>query len=522
MVASPASVVRLGTLALVVWLFQAQTLSAQPFEGGTLSWSRDTTFVSATQSRFNLYIRLTVQWNGAVVPTQPSVGQVVTASTFRLRLIRNNLVFQTPAFTLTVMEVNAAENWFVGQTTLPLLIQNTNLPALVQMNQCCRSPLLLDGNGTDFFRLETTVPGPAGAVQVSPSAVMPSRLYWLQNETAQAQIGAENVEGALTRFALASNSPAGGQSALTQARPGTTLNVDAAGLVSWTPNTVGLHAVQFRINTVDAGGVVLASVPYDTVIDVVSECAPSVIGCNTPPAFTPETPGVFPATVHQEMQVPISATDADFGDTVTVEPVALPADMTFTPGVAAGGSAEYVLAWTPTRPDLLRPVSPQTGMIERQVCFNAQDSRGAMTGAPYCVTIQLDPASGTPPVVTCPAPQTRRGGSLGVVPVTLEASIEGADGQSMNVFWVTAGGNTPSETVSGLDTHTWSLLRDLGVGTHLFEARAAFATGDSRVLHGRDRDAAAGTANHGDSGGSGHSAGANRSCSPARLRPGCR
>ena len=164
MAASLATVVRLGTLALVVWLFQAQALSAQPYEGGTMSWSRDMTFVSTTQSKFDLNIRLVLQWDGAVTPSRPAVGQVVTAASFRLRLINNGVVFLTPSFSLTVTELNTQENWFVGETTLPLVLQNTRLPALVQLNQCCRSPYLLDGNAADFFRLETSVPAPAGRI----------------------------------------------------------------------------------------------------------------------------------------------------------------------------------------------------------------------------------------------------------------------------------------------------------------------------------------------------------------------
>jgi hypothetical protein len=459
--------VRLGFLVFVLWLGQAQALVAGPYQGGTLSWERDSSFVSATDVRFNVRVDLTLDWNGAFTPFQPAVGQDVSNSQFRFSLISNlNLIFQTVPFTLTVTEVNATEGWFKASRTLPITIAISRLPARIRMNECCRSDVLRDNNHNAFFRLETTVPAPASAVQASPRSAMPARLYWLQNQPALAQLAFENLAGVTSAFAIAPAS----QSALLQARPGGTLQLTPDGVMSWQPPLPGLHAVQFRFLTLDDTGATVASVPYDVIIDVVPECRAFVIGCNTAPAFIPDDPGSFTARVGELLRVPIVATDFDYTDTVEVAHTPLAEGMTFTLDSTTRNTSRYTLEWTPARADLL-------GDPQHLICFRALDSRGATTDGTYCVTVVLDTTSGTPPAISCPAPQTLRGGSAGVATVSLDASIEGAGGRAMSVFWNTPSGPTVLEMVTGADAHTWSVTGDLVVGTHSFEARAEFATG---------------------------------------------
>jgi hypothetical protein len=472
MVATPASVVRLGILALILWLGQSQTVFAGPFQGGTISWERDATFVSATEVRFNVRIELTLERNGTF--GAPVVGQQLTNGQFRFTLYSNSAPFQTVSFWLMVTSVNETEGWFVASRVVPVTVARSRLPVRVFMNECCRSDVLRDNNQNQYLRLETFLPAPtapADTIVPSPRSLMPPRWYWLQNATALVQLTAANPDGVTNGYAIAN----GTQSALFQIRPGATLNLQAGGVVYWQPLRAGLHAVQFRLLALDAAGMTQASIPYDVIIDVVPECRAYVIGCNTAPAFIPEEPGTFTARVNELLRIPITATDFDYGDTVTVLHSPLSEGMTVRFDSSTRNTSRYLLEWTPARPDLLRDPAV-TGPVYRRVCLQAQDSRGAASDGNHCLIITVDESSGTPPALTCPAPQTMRGGSAGVVNVTLQATLEGAAGRTMNASWITPAGETTS-TVSGLDLHTWSVSGELGVGTHVFEARSEFSTG---------------------------------------------
>src|SRR5437868_7088652 len=98
---------------------------AQSRAGGTLSWTKDSTFVSTTQARYIMRLELDLRWgSNAWVPLMPGTGTMLTSPAFTLTPSAGTAV-NVP---MTVQSVNMSEDWLYATGTAPLIIDIASLP----------------------------------------------------------------------------------------------------------------------------------------------------------------------------------------------------------------------------------------------------------------------------------------------------------------------------------------------------------------------------------------------------------
>jgi cysteine-rich repeat protein len=269
-----------------------------------------------------------------------------------------------------VTSVDPVNNWAFGlaldTARLPAIdttIQHTYPPGTytARIDDCCRiSPEVAPNahlNNPDLdYRVETRVA--VGTGNSSPVSALPPIVICTQNSVCSFLVPASDPDGDTLTFRL-STAPEADTGAFVQPGPPQAANSASinptSGVYTWdtTGATLGpvalntLYSTQVTIEERDAQNNVKGKVAVDFFIQLV----PHV---NEPPEFTgpPQCNTNTPIVVDANTPVsfPVSATDPDAGDLITLNAAGLPLGATMTPGLPTTGLSPVssTFAWTPT------------------------------------------------------------------------------------------------------------------------------------------------------------------------------
>jgi cysteine-rich repeat protein len=301
-----------------------------------------------------------------------------------------------------VTSVDPTNNWVFGlaidPAALPAIdtsIRHTYAPGtwIARIDDCCRiSPAVAPNahiNNPDLdYRVETQVV--VGMGNSSAVSALPPIVTCPQNALCTFLVPATDPDGDTLRFRL-STAPEADTGAFTQPGPPTAPNsasIDpSSGVYSW--NTTGatlgpvalntLYSTQVTIEERDAQNNLKGKVAIDFFIQLVPQVNEPP-DFNDPPTCNTSTPS--PVFANTPLSFPVSATDPDAGDTITLNAAGLPLGATMTPALPATtpSPVSSTFAWTPTR--------SQAG--DYVVTFSATDSQSqqALCGVPIRVLDQ--------------------------------------------------------------------------------------------------------------------------------------
>lgn len=430
-------------LCLSMFAVGVETAHATHFLGGTLSWERDFTFVSATHYRYKVYFqgnwRRSFPWQ---LGANPNVGQVFDNSYALVVSSANNSFQFTYALQQTAVAVNAAEDWLIGQhvgtVDIPVTAQ---FPIRLDFTGGDRLSTLAEGNRDSTWRLTTLIPN--AQLGRSPQSTMLPRVYLQAGQAVQLPIPTTLASGAAfntvefaptTDSALRMPRPMGhpicettGATPISQCLQCANTNLGfcsagmtvSNGVINWAPLVDGLYAVQFKVTSRDSANNVIASTPVDMIFQVLENCptcAPPVIA----PLPTPVT--LYPG---QSLNLPVTVTDANPSQTISIATTPLPAGATFAvlsnPAVSP---VNAVLAWTPT----------VAAIGSHQVCFQATDSAGFANLGSACTTINV--VENQAPMLQCFAAQTVTATSPAGAPMSIPARVYDVEGDAVNMVFL--------------------------------------------------------------------------------------
>ena len=398
-------------LCLCLFAINVRTASATHFYGGSITWQKDFNYVDPVNDRYLITFQASWRWSFAWNPAFPALNTQVSPGAYAIVITDQNTGQSvTQGITQTVIAINQAEDWFVGQYTFAFIAPKGHVLVLDHQSSA-RSSTLLEGNHDASWRLTTTI-DPTKATR-SPSSTMLPRMYLQQNQAASFFIPSTAFDGNTNQFSFASQA----ESSLVQIRPigvsSCTLNgsgqctqcnnvadnsgpcffgmqLSPAGFVTWTPQTIGLYAVQVKITSFDAGLNAKASTPLDFLIDVVASCPT----CATPVVTAPSTASVVAG---HALSIPISVTESNAqpGTTVSLANTPLPSGATLSnPPNPSTPPYTVNLNWTPT--------AAQVG--NTSVCFQATDSNLHTSYGQACTSITV--TANHAPGVQCTAAVT--------------------------------------------------------------------------------------------------------------------
>lgn len=431
---------------LSIFAIGVQTADATHFLGGTLHWERDLTYTS-DPNNYRYIITFEANWRRsfAWMAPNPNLGQLFDQSYSLSVTAQSGQNLGVYALPQTVMAVNAAEDWLIGRARINVLIPRTGpFPVTIQFAGGDRLSTLREANRDALFQLMTQIPN--ATLDASPRTTMVPRVYLQRGMAAQLQIpSVPGVGNASNTFAFAplaesqlrSGRPMG--TAACQQNPATSvnpvvcvscltsssgicaggMNLSTTGLVSWTPQVAGLYAAQFKVSSRDQFGNVLASVPLDLIFDVLEDC----------PTCSPPVFGTVPASVNvypgQPLSIPVTVTDANAAQTISIATTPLPPGAAFTvlsnPPVSP---VEARLQWTPTVAHL----------GSHQVCFQATDSAGFSSLGSPCISINV--VENQAPMLQCFAAQTMTATSPAGAPMSIPARVYDVEGDAVNLVFL--------------------------------------------------------------------------------------
>jgi hypothetical protein len=354
----------LGSLLVVAILMLGYSAAANASHqlGGNISWQRDTTFVSATQTRFKLHVELVLRWSFFSV-TPPAIGSQVTGEPVVFTFDPNQSVTVPPLTVQTVYfgtgpkpDPKLNDDWMVATGDVTITVLTAALPLTVSYQDCCRNTLLADGNADRTFRLETVVTNALNATR-SPRSTATPRIYGEVGQLLDFQVPVIDADGLVpTTVRLATTTESGLSAPAPQ-----DLTLFTTGRVRWTPTATGIYAMQVAVQSSSG-----AKVPVDLVFDIKPAAphlafAPGLCGTNVD-----VRPGI-------EARVPISVTSPIPGDPVTLSYTPLPPG-----GLILGSGSDYSFIFT-----------PPLDQVASNVCFSASSASGATTVGSCCLTTQL-------------------------------------------------------------------------------------------------------------------------------------
>ncbi len=303
-----------------------------------------------------------------------------------------------------VTAIDPANNWLLG-----LALDPASLPAIdtsiahtyphqgpftARIDSCCRIaanafPNAHVNNPDGEYEVQTIVrPGTGNR---SPVTAMPPIVNCPQNAVCQFQVHASDPDGDPLRWRFSSSSEAG--SGFDQPGfPGSGAPIPASvdpntGLYVWdttgatiVANRNTLYSTQVTVEELDGSGNVKGKIAVDFFIQLVEDFG-------VPPVFdhppTPTCGSTQVVTAGQTLTFSVQASDADFGQTVTLNASGLPSGATMTPGLpTTGNPVSSTFSWTPT----LAAVGSFV------VSFSATDNTGKQ--ALCSVTIEVETSCG--------------------------------------------------------------------------------------------------------------------------------
>ncbi|MBM4782689.1 MAG: fibro-slime domain-containing protein, partial [Archangiaceae bacterium] len=328
------------------------TSEASRLSGGALTWTRDLTFMSATQARFTLKLRLSLR---ASFYAPVTVGQVINGPS--VTLTPNGGAATVVSVPLTVTSINTVDDVIFTEGTAVVTLNLSGLPASVVYTDCCRVTGLADGNASQAFRLVATLT----SAQRSPESSLVPRVFVSRGLPSSFSIPVTASGGATVSFSV----PPGSATGLVVTQPAG-LTLSSSGLVAWTPTTLGLHALQVLMTGSD--GTV-------STLDFAIQVLDPMVSV----AFTPSSCGqTFTAPLGREVTFDVTAASTSPADQVQLVSSVLPHTAQFRP-VTQGATSTSRFHFTRGRADTETAAN---------ICFQAQGLTATSLGN-CCNTISF-------------------------------------------------------------------------------------------------------------------------------------
>lgn len=260
---------------------------------------------------------------------------------------------------------------------------------------CCRISSLVFPNAhinnpDGEYRIETVVN--VGGTNSSPVSALPPIVNCPINAVCSFQVPGSDPNGDPLRFRLSTSAEAGGAGSFVQPGPPQAPNaasISSSGLYTW--NTTGatlgptgyntLYSTQIMIEDLDAQGNPKSKTPVDFFIQLV----PSI---GVPPQFVSPTPtcgSTQTVAPGNTLSFTVKASDADSGDSVSLNATGLPAGATMTPSLPTSANpVSSVFSWIPS--------AAQTGTYV--VTFSATDSTLQQTLCSVTINVKVADTTG--------------------------------------------------------------------------------------------------------------------------------
>ncbi len=274
------------------------------------------------------------------------------------------------ALLYVVTSVDPTNNWLFG-----LALDHTSLPTIdtaitktysssaqrtAFIQDCCRISNTAGGNQhinnpDGNYRIETTVT--PGGTNRPPVSTMPPIVLCPKNGLCAFSVPVSDPDGDVVTFRLSTPTEASG-SATGFDQPGPPDAPNAAainstfGTYTWdtTGATVGgatsntYYSTQVTLEDRDSGNAVKSKIAVDFLIQLVTQ------GAGVPPVFdhppTPQCDSTINVNPGATASFTVQASDSDFGQTVTLNAVGLPAGATLTPPLpTAGNPVSTMFSW---------------------------------------------------------------------------------------------------------------------------------------------------------------------------------
>lgn len=344
-----------------------------------------------------------------------------------------------------ITSINAAENWFVADLRVT---HGYAGPGPYTASYSNASRISGVRNAAPAMRLETIVRPASG--NSSPASGSPSPIISVTPGSQPAFIvSASDVNADSLRFRL-SNAEESGISA---PPPGLSIGA-ASGQVTWDTSALpagSLYSVQFTVEDLDASGNVQSKMPIDLTLRISR-------GGGLPPTISINPAGPYSVLPGTPITFTVVGTDADPGDTVTLESGNLPAGATMTPPLSGAltSPASSTFHWT--------PAANQGGSYS--LTFAATDSTFKRASATVSIVVE----SNQPPIVACPAPMAATVNT--VAPVSIV--VQDPNGDPLTVTWTVDGSVVRTDSVAGSSSPTTlTLAQSYGTpGTHTVSTAA--------------------------------------------------
>lgn len=319
-------------------------------------------------------------------------GRPVTGDIIRETIGGTSLRFGDSASTGTldylVIGFDITNNWIFCKALADR--NNVGLPIIhtysgpgpwnADISSCCRiSPPSLHNNGNGNYRVLSVVDLSLDTCTAVSS--LPPIVNVQQSGTQTFSVPAADADGDTLFWRLATPSEASGTGSYSLP-PGFSIN-SSTGLVSWntTGLALGLWTAQVIIEARAPGTNTFKSqVAVDFLLNLTSEPPPGT----TDPAFIAPTPAcgtTFDWTAGKNLNFTVRTSDADAGDSVSLNVIGLPVGATMTPGLPVGGNpVSSTFDWTPT----VANVGPHV------IIFTATDNTLRQVQCSFIVDVKVD------------------------------------------------------------------------------------------------------------------------------------
>jgi len=269
-------------LASLVYIFGASTISATKFQQASMIWTPNSSNGTVSVSMESVW-RLSYPWMAGV----PTAGKAMSFDNFGQVYVSTN--FQSSQLSvlpaMVVKSVDTANNNFLVAGSFDVHLPNGGQ---VVFDGCCRDFTLQDYNNDIYYTLSVQVPIPTAGQDVSlsmessnPVSKVPVTVgvpvdfhVPIQGKGLQYSVPPpgrwESSNGSIVR------------SSLNKALPQGAFLGSTDGILKWTPDTIGLYAIQFMATDANGG-----ASTYDTEFNVVAAPAPVAAEVDSPKQSQP-------------------------------------------------------------------------------------------------------------------------------------------------------------------------------------------------------------------------------------------
>ncbi|CAH1001680.1 hypothetical protein LEM8419_02586 [Neolewinella maritima] len=380
-----APVMRFLLFALLCF---SMSLQASHFRYGSMSWRH----ISGTTVEF----KIQEAWRAsAFFSGIPSVGAEATVDLLQFGDGTSESV------RVTVTSVDAADDWFFGETTITHTYP-ANMAYTPFLSGCCRIAGISNAAGSRYVLNQVDLsPGVLG--NDSPVTALSPIVNVAMGASATFNVPATDPDGDPIQYRL----PTTGEFQGINLTP---LSITPQGVATITLNNApagSLFAMPVIVEDLDGSGNVKSATMVDFLIRVVMPSAPPVFDYTVTPADN----FIFFVSPGQAVNFDIKASDPDPGSTVTLNAVGVPVGAVFTPGLPVSAETpQSSFSWTPQLANI------GTNVIN----ITARDDLGNQTATAVSIVVSQRPVFDVPPTPDATVHQVVAPGDL--LTFTVQAS----------------------------------------------------------------------------------------------------